>query len=222
MAGVVASGIKLTGGDLAGNNVNPTVNPVQFAVGLLQAIGAPVNNTNIASIVGWNAAEGSTAQFNPLDTTYVIPHTSPNNFNGVGVQNYSTEQAGIYATMHTLLHSSPSFGYSGIVNALKNSQPIGPAIAASSWTGSHTDNFTAPTATGKYTGGLQWKPIGIATGVTGVTPSGKQTGVTSPSEWVNDIEAYGSSKGAIVLGAIFILVGFIIMFRQPLVAKVAA
>jgi murein DD-endopeptidase MepM/ murein hydrolase activator NlpD len=108
--------------------------PRDFAVALLNAIGAPVTSQNLLAIVSWETAEGggfgNRAQFNPLNTTLQMPGSHP--INAVGVQAYTSSSQGLTATVNTLRGGA----YRGIIAALRagnSAQAVERAVAASPW-----------------------------------------------------------------------------------------
>jgi hypothetical protein len=108
--------------------------PHDFAVALLNAIGAPLTSQNLDAIVSWETAEGggfgNRAQFNPLNTTLPMPGSHPITI--VGVQAYTSSSQGLTATVNTLRGGA----YRGIVAALKagnSAQAVERAVAASPW-----------------------------------------------------------------------------------------
>ena len=62
----------------------------------------------------WQRAEGGTAQWNPLNTTYRLSGSW--SYNSVGVQNYSRPTDGVCATGLTLVNGN----YNGILGDLQN------------------------------------------------------------------------------------------------------
>jgi murein DD-endopeptidase MepM/ murein hydrolase activator NlpD len=113
--------------------------PRDFAVALLNAIGAPVTSQNLLAIVSWETAEGggfgNRAQFNPLNTTLQMPGSHA--INAVGVQAYTSSSQGMTATINTIRGGA----YHGIIAALKagnSAQAVERAVAASPW---GTGNF---------------------------------------------------------------------------------
>lgn len=115
---------------MAGSNAS---SPEQFAVSVLKGVGAPVNQRNVAALVGWAKAEGgnwnNSARYNPLNTTQGAPGATP--INSVGVKAYNNWQQGINATVQTLKNGN----YGGILKALQASNPqaVASAIGASPW-----------------------------------------------------------------------------------------
>lgn len=86
------------------------------------------------AIVAWETAEGTTAKYNPLATTWDMPHDTL--YNSIGVRNYPNLQTGIKATWLTLEKGSPSYGYGLIIVRLKENataRDILEAVAASAW-----------------------------------------------------------------------------------------
>lgn len=107
-----------------------------FAISVLQALGAPVNAANVSSLLSWMHAEGgnwnNTARYNPLNTTYPLPGSTPIAGNSAGVRAYQSWSQGIAATVRTL--QDPR--YSPIVSALRSSSgcsSVAGAVAASPW-----------------------------------------------------------------------------------------
>jgi hypothetical protein len=108
--------------------------PHDFAVALLNAIGAPVTSQNLEAIVSWETAEGggfgNRAQFNPLNTTLQLPGSHA--ITAIGVQAYTSWSQGLSATVSTLRGGA----YRGIIAALKagnSAQAVERAVAASPW-----------------------------------------------------------------------------------------
>lgn len=141
-----------------GGNATPAVIPLhveadpmqRFATDLLTNLAVPVTPTNIAAIRAWASGEGSTARFNPLDTTQPEPGATPYNANGGDpVENYPDYRSGITATVATLEpggHPSPLYG--AILTALgagASTQAVEQAVAASPWGTRHfpDPNFSA-------------------------------------------------------------------------------
>ena len=77
-----------------------SVNRQQFAQAVLQAGGWPETQSNINFLVAWMHREGGTAANNPINTTHDAPGATA--YNGVGVKNYPTMQAGVSAIVDTL------------------------------------------------------------------------------------------------------------------------
>ena len=111
--------------------------PTTFAEALLQAIGAPLSESNISSLKDWEAAEGgaweNTAAYNPMNTTLQEPGSHVmGGGNTAGVQAYPSWQEGLAATESTLSEHQ----YAAIVNALKQSAPeaqVSADVGASPW-----------------------------------------------------------------------------------------
>lgn len=122
-----------------------------FAISVLQALGAPVNATNVSSLLSWMNAEGgnwnNTATYNPLNTALPMPGSKVMaGGNSAGVQAYTSWSQGVAATVRTLQDNA----YSSIVGALKNSagcSAVAGAVAASPWnTGAYSCNKTVTDA----------------------------------------------------------------------------
>lgn len=67
---------------------------------LLIALGADARPEQLRFIRAWQHAEGGTAHFNPLNTTYKLPGATT--YNSVGVRNYPDELSGLAAHLLTL------------------------------------------------------------------------------------------------------------------------
>ena len=125
---------------------------------LLRKLGAPPTSQNLALFRAWAQAEGSTARFNPFDTTQPAPGAT--NFNSVGVKNYRSAQQGLDATYQTLINGY----YPNIVAELRKGNDAGAtadAIGASPWGSS---------------GKLIRQILGKGAKGTGPQPSGGSTG----------------------------------------------
>lgn len=91
---------------------------------ILEGISAPVTENNITYMRAWRRAEGGRATFNPFNTTQ--KYKDATNYNSFGVKNYPTMEAGIEATVKTLLNGR----YNDIVDSLKSDSP--PQVTAAS------------------------------------------------------------------------------------------
>ncbi|MDQ2727828.1 MAG: NlpC/P60 family protein [Actinomycetota bacterium] len=123
----------------------------RFATDLLTNLAVPVTPTNVAAIRAWASGEGSSARFNPLDTTQQEPGAAPYNANGGDpVENYPDYRTGIAATVATLEPGGhPSLLYGGILAALQagsSAQAVEGAVAASPWGTQHFPNPNFPAA----------------------------------------------------------------------------
>lgn len=65
-------------------------------------------------LAAWAQAEGGTAKWNPLNTTYTLRSSTP--YNTAGVQNYFRPTEGCCATVLTLVNGN----YNGILGDLQN------------------------------------------------------------------------------------------------------
>jgi hypothetical protein len=112
-----------------------------WRVQLLKDIGAPTSATNLAALQAWALSESgydstygsylaSPQAYNPLAITdgYGVPTVGT--VNSVGVLKFGSTQAGADATARFLQH-----GYSSVIQALRNSDPVGlyQAVNASGW-----------------------------------------------------------------------------------------
>lgn len=142
----------------------------QWAYGVLNGIGAPINQTNLDTLWNWSIKESGQNVMrwnNPLNTTQNAPGATSQN--SVGVKSYPDVTTGIAATTQTLTNGR----YPNIVDALKQSVPTSqwsasPAIVKQLGTWGSGANW------------LSWKnkaPISVnsqllATGGSQVTSSG--------------------------------------------------
>ena len=105
-----------------------------WALALLDALQAPVCQSNLTSLVAWQTAEDTTAGWNPLATT--LPAPGDTQFNSAGVRNYPSLADGIQATVDTLNEGYYTQGYGWIEYRLRTcADPIVTvkAINASNW-----------------------------------------------------------------------------------------
>jgi hypothetical protein len=106
----------------------------RWAVQLLGRLGAPACSENVTALVTWQAAESTTAAYNPLATTHEEPGAT--SMNSVGVRNYVSLDQGLDATIATLRDGSPTYGYGFILDSLAScgsADRTVDAINASSW-----------------------------------------------------------------------------------------
>jgi hypothetical protein len=130
-----------------------------FAEAVLQGLGYPVTKLAVTDIMSWEAAEGGAwnggAKYNPLNTTKPMSgSTMFNNLgNGIGVQNYTSWEQGLSATVKTLENGY----YTDILNALSigGTGDFGVTVGESPWgtetfavTGQPTKSLTSPTDPG--------------------------------------------------------------------------
>ena len=96
----------------------------------------PTCTQNEILVVAWELQEGTSARYNPLDTTLPLPGST--NYNSVGVQNYGSWSQGLQATALSLSLGATVFGYGRVVADLAACAPAlttAQAIAASNWCG---------------------------------------------------------------------------------------
>lgn len=87
--------------------------PPNWEQRLLAVLGAPMGYSGGTLLKAWATAEGGSADWNPLNTTYELPGTS--DYNADGVKNYAKPIDGICATALTLDNGD----YPGIVGDLQ-------------------------------------------------------------------------------------------------------
>ena len=98
--------------------------PPQWRERLLAVVGGKLTSENLRFLQAWADAEGGTAQWNPLNTTYHLYGSS--DYNSVGVQNYKRATEGVNATALTLVNGY----YNGILGALqKGTDPAEKIVA---------------------------------------------------------------------------------------------
>jgi hypothetical protein len=98
----------------------------QWAALLLDRLNAPRCANNLIVVVAWAAQEGSSAGWNPLDTTQAMPGATL--YNSVGVRNYVSLQQGLDATILTLQQGFKIHRYGAIVDDLRAC--AGPTVTA--------------------------------------------------------------------------------------------
>jgi hypothetical protein len=102
----------------------------QFASDLLARLGMPQTAENVRALVAWQQAEGTRAAFNPLATTQ--GSAGANDFNSVGVKNYTSYAQGLDATVTTLCNGR----YGEILAALldgSSASRLASAVERSPW-----------------------------------------------------------------------------------------
>jgi len=136
-------------------------------------------------------------QFNPFDTTLAEPGAT--RLNEVGVQNYPTAAEGYEATVDTLEHSNPAYGYAPIVAGLRGEASLTQlekAEAASSWGNAFPSE--GPVTSGKSTPGKATSVGGAASGVAEQFAAGIVSSLRDLLEMV-------LGAGLVVLGAYMIV-----------------
>ena len=85
-------------------------------------------------MLAWQAQESTSARFNPLATTHVMPGATA--FNSVGVRNFVTIAQGLEASRATLELPVDTYGYDGILSSLRACAPAETTawyVNASAW-----------------------------------------------------------------------------------------
>lgn len=101
---------------------------------LAHELGAPTCRANEVAMVAWQLNEGTSADWNPLATTYSMPGAT--SFNSIGVKNYTSLAQGLDATRLTLQKGSSTYLYGPIIANLRrcaSAMKTAEAINASSW-----------------------------------------------------------------------------------------
>lgn len=102
----------------------------QFGTDLLKRLGLPQTQENLRAMMAWQAAEGTTAAFNPLATTRYAPGAT--DINSVGVKNFRSYEQGLQTTIDTLRNGL----YGNILAALRegtSASRVAQAVAESPW-----------------------------------------------------------------------------------------
>ena len=110
----------------------PEIADRPFYEAILRGIGAPVTGNTLVVIYAWRQTEGGKATYNPFNTTWKKPGSTPYGKNVAGVQNYATPQDGVNATVQTLVNPR----YATIVGLLQSDaspRAVVDAITKSSW-----------------------------------------------------------------------------------------
>lgn len=113
----------------------------QFYAAILGALQAPATEANLDVLRAWQAAEASTARWNPWNTTRDSGAPGQTDYNSFGaggryhVRNYPTADVGLSATVATL--QAPA--YTGVVAGLRAADPARTvnALVNSPWDGGY-------------------------------------------------------------------------------------
>jgi len=101
---------------------------------LAHELNAPTCRDNEVAMVAWQLNEGTSADWNPLATTYTM--SGGTTFNSSGVKNYASLEQGLEATRLTLEKGSSTYLYQPIIANLRrcsSAMKTAEAINASSW-----------------------------------------------------------------------------------------
>ena len=159
----------------------------EWATGLLQKLGAPVQDSSINALTTWMRHEGghwkNSANYNPLNTTLDVNNNE--SMNGVGVKRYNSWEEGYTGTIGTLTgNKAGARGYTAIVDALKAGAPTADILAAinnSAWMtgktgknpykfqGGPTDGFNTNVNSATPGTGMSSTPSGTPTSLQDVT-----------------------------------------------------
>jgi hypothetical protein len=136
----------------------PNVADRPFYEELLRRLGAPVTDNTLGALYAWRQAEGGKAAYNPFNTTQRAEGST--SYNSVGVQNYTSPEQGVTATVKTLTNGR----YEQILSALRanlSPEEIGSAIVASPW---GTSNLVLSVVSMYRRGKVVVAPIAAAVG----------------------------------------------------------
>jgi len=188
---------------------------------ILRGIGAPITAANIATLVGWERAEGGNASFNPFNTTLSEPGAT--SYNSVGVRNYVSEAQGIRATVDTLKSSY----YANVVAELrKGNDPAGVAraVGASPW---GTPDFEADIPNVHTIGGVEKLAASIPGATTssspfhvGLTPLGSSV-VGAIKHPLSGLDAIGAFFGKLADPNVWLNAGFVLLGLVLLLVAIA-
>lgn len=110
----------------------PEVADKPFYEAVLRGLEAPVTPNTLALIYAWRQTEGGKATYNPFNTTKKMPGSTLYGKNVAGVQNYTSPQQGVDATVATMLLPY----YTSVIQLLRaDATPVdvANAIIASPW-----------------------------------------------------------------------------------------
>lgn len=159
---------------------------LNWAEQFLATGGWPITQQNIDAVLIWMEGENTSAQWNPLATTFNVPGAS-SNFNSAGVKNYNNFSTGLQASAGTVT-GTPA--YAGIDRALQqgnSTQAVVNAIAsAPQWTGQAALNAMLPVLSnlGHY-GGLS----------VGGPPGSLDSGAVTPTSMIPPVSGASSLFG---------------------------
>lgn len=118
-------------------------NPRDFAVALLNKLGAPITEENISAMMIWQKREGgawkNSASYNPLNTSLQLDGSVnyKSKEKAKGVQAYQSWAQGVDATYQTLTGANAkTYGYDKVVALLRAGAPkeeVFAALSQSSW-----------------------------------------------------------------------------------------
>ena len=115
---VIAHGTQASLVTTSTSSVTSNHLPPYWRERLLALVGAPRTTENLRFLHAWGVAEGGTAQWNPVNTTYALSYGESWAYNGSSVQNYWRPTGGIAATALTLIQSN----YNCLLGAFQQGQ----------------------------------------------------------------------------------------------------
>ena len=136
LAELQGSGTSITGGTMFATDsgtlgdMRSTAARQRFGTDLLKRLGMPQTQENLRAMMAWQAAEGTSAAFNPLATTRQAPGAT--DLNSVGVKNFRSYEQGLQTTIDTLRNGL----YGDILAALRDgtsASRVARAVAESPW-----------------------------------------------------------------------------------------
>lgn len=167
----------------------------EFAIDVLKGLGEPVTPSNVDFILAWAKREGGGGAWNPLNTTLKHGTSTPLAGNSAGVQNYSSFQDGVAATIQTL--QSPL--YKDIRNAFSTGKadPNATYAGLATWSGGGYQNLTGVDGTDWAHQAVSANPAGGGGTGAGAPSAAPKAAALSPSA----LEA-GLSQDGFVIGLI--------------------
>ena len=129
-SGSITAGTTFTNDPVSVGDMRSTAARQRFGTDLLKRLGMPQTQENVRAMMAWQAAEGTSAAFNPLATTRQAPGAT--DLNSVGVKNFRSYEQGLQTTIDTLRNGL----YGNILAALrdgKSAARVAQAVAESPW-----------------------------------------------------------------------------------------
>jgi len=116
-------------------STNLTSNDDEMYKKILEGIGAEWNTKTKLLMYSWRRAESGTCKNNPFNTKQKVSNTVTTCCNKECVKNYPTVDAGVKATIDTLINGKEMYNYDDIIEGLKtsNSNLFFNGLKNSSW-----------------------------------------------------------------------------------------
>ena len=119
-------------------SIGPGHTPSDWAKSFLQGLGAPTTPGNVNLVVDWENREsgGGGGLYNPLNSVLPTPNSSP--ANSAGVQNYTSYEEGLAASVATFSQTQ----WAAVVQALRANDQGGAIVAIEQEYQGWDPNFT--------------------------------------------------------------------------------